>query len=217
MKLGKKILELRKKKGLSQEQLGEKVDVTRQTISNWELEETSPNPEQLKLLSKALNVSVDDLIDNDLQNVVLSKIKMTERQTRTIKKILKGFLIGFIGHCLKDAIFYGSPWFSWVIASAVVGLVIGLASKKINISGGEFNKKDIILFNITQVIANALAWFVVAPTLDIWIYAEPASKVYIQGALGGTGNMITVAILGTAILKSYAKTKIQTGSLDREL
>ena len=104
-------------------------------------------------------------------------------------------------------IFYGSPWFSWVIASAVVGLVIGLASKKINISGGEFNKKDIILFNITQVIANALAWFVVAPTLDIWIYAEPASKVYIQGALGGTGNMITVAILGTAILKSYAKTK----------
>ena len=128
-----------------------------------------------------------------------------------------GFLIGFIGHCLKDAIFYGSPWFSWVIASAVVGLVIGLASKKINISGGEFNKKDIILFNITQVIANALAWFVVAPTLDIWIYAEPASKVYIQGALGGTGNMITVAILGTAILKSYAKTKIQTGSLDREL
>ena len=128
-----------------------------------------------------------------------------------------GFLIGFIGHCLKDAIFYGSPWFSWVIASAVVGLVIGLASKKINISGGEFHKKDIILFNIIQVIANALAWFIVAPTLDIWIYAEPASKVYIQGALGGTGNMITVAILGTAILKSYAKTKIQTGSLDREL
>ncbi|GKZ04893.1 ECF-type riboflavin transporter substrate-binding protein [Paraclostridium bifermentans] len=43
---------------------------------------------------------------------------------------LSGFLIGFIGHCLKDSIFYGSPWFSWVIASAVVGLVIGLISKK---------------------------------------------------------------------------------------
>ena len=54
MSLGNKILELRKKKGLSQEQLGEKVDVTRQTISNWELGETSPNPEQLKLLSKLL-------------------------------------------------------------------------------------------------------------------------------------------------------------------
>ena len=82
MSLGNKILELRKKKGLSQEQLGEKVDVTRQTISNWELEETSPNPEQLKLLSKALNVSVDDLIDNDIQNIVLSKVKITEKKLK---------------------------------------------------------------------------------------------------------------------------------------
>ena len=104
MALGQNILELRKKNGLSQEHLGEKVNVTRQTISNWELEETAPNPEQLKLLSKALNVSVDDLIDNDLQNVVLSKIKMTEKQTRTIKKILKGFLIGFITFLVVDII-----------------------------------------------------------------------------------------------------------------
>lgn len=104
MALGQNILESRKKNGLSQEQLGEKVNVTRQTISNWELEETAPNPEQLKLLSKALNVSVDDLIDNDLQNVVLSKVKMTEKQTRTIKKILKVFLIGFIIFLVIDII-----------------------------------------------------------------------------------------------------------------
>ena len=104
MALGQNILNLRKKNGLSQEQLGEKVNVTRQTISNWELEETAPNPEQLKSLSKALNVSVDDLIDNDLQNVVLSKVKMTEKQTRTIKKILKGFLIGFITFLVIDII-----------------------------------------------------------------------------------------------------------------
>ena len=62
MKLGEKILELRKKNGFSQEQLGEKINVTRQTISNWELGETSPNPEQLKLLSKVLNVSIDELL-----------------------------------------------------------------------------------------------------------------------------------------------------------
>ena len=104
MTLGQNILELRKKSGLSQEQLGEKVNVTRQTISNWELEETAPNPEQLKLLSKALNISVDDLIDNDLQNVVLSKVKINEKQTKTIKKILKGFLIGFIVLVVIDLI-----------------------------------------------------------------------------------------------------------------
>ena len=104
MAIGSNILNSRKKKGLSQEQLGEKVKVTRQTISNWELEETTPNPEQLKLLSKALNISVDDLIDNDLQNVVLSKVKITEKQTRTIKKILKGFVIGFIIFLVIDII-----------------------------------------------------------------------------------------------------------------
>lgn len=52
--LGENILKLRKKSGLSQEQLGEKVNVTRQTISNWELNETTPNPEQLKKCQKHL-------------------------------------------------------------------------------------------------------------------------------------------------------------------
>ena len=104
MSLGQNILESRKKSGLSQEGLGEKVNVTRQTISNWELDETAPNPDQLKLLSKALNVSVDDLIDNDLQNVVLSKVKITEKQTKKIKKILKGFLIGFIVFLIIDIV-----------------------------------------------------------------------------------------------------------------
>lgn len=104
MALGQNILEFRKKKGFSQEQLGEKVNVTRQTISNWELGETAPNPEQLKSLSKILNVSVDELIDNDLENVILSKVKITENQTRTIKKILKGILIGFISILIIEII-----------------------------------------------------------------------------------------------------------------
>ena len=45
--LGENIYNLRKENKLSQEQLAEKINVTRQTISNWELGETSPNPEQL--------------------------------------------------------------------------------------------------------------------------------------------------------------------------
>ena len=104
MSLGENILKFRKKSGLSQEQLGEKVNVTRQTISNWELGETQPNPEQLKLLSKTLNVSVDELIDNDLENVILKKVKMTEKQTKSIKKILKGLLIGFITLLVIDIV-----------------------------------------------------------------------------------------------------------------
>lgn len=65
MSLGKNILKLRKNNGLSQEQLGDKINVSRQTISNWEIGETSPNSEQLKILSKELKVSIDELLDND--------------------------------------------------------------------------------------------------------------------------------------------------------
>ena len=88
MKLGDKILELRKKKGLSQEQLGEKIDVTRQTISNWELGVTQPNPDQLKLLSKELSVSIDELLDNNIQNVLIEKVSNTEKiSEQTLTKL----------------------------------------------------------------------------------------------------------------------------------
>ncbi len=129
---------------------------------------------------------------------------------------IAGFLIGLIGHGLKDLVFYGMPWFSWVISSAVVGLIIGMAYKKVKVSNGEFGVKDILIFNITQIISNILAWFIIAPTLDIWIYADPANKVYIQGIIGGTSNMLTIGILGTIILTSYSKTKIKSRSLKIE-
>ena len=89
MNLGDKILQLRKKNGLSQEQLGEKVDVTRQTISNWELGETAPNPEQLKKMSKAFNVSIDEILDNDSKEFLINKISNTEKLAGIIIKILK--------------------------------------------------------------------------------------------------------------------------------
>ena len=84
MTLGEKIFELRKKCGLSQEQLGEKINVTRQTISNWELGETSPNPEQLILLSKSLNKSIDELVGNEFES---SKSDEKFDSLKTLKNI----------------------------------------------------------------------------------------------------------------------------------
>ena len=56
------ILELRTKKGLSQEELAEKIFVTRQAVSRWENGETIPNTETLKLLSKEFDVSINTLL-----------------------------------------------------------------------------------------------------------------------------------------------------------
>lgn len=56
------ILELRTKKGLSQEELAQKVMVTRQAVSRWENGETVPNTETLKLLSKEFDISINTLL-----------------------------------------------------------------------------------------------------------------------------------------------------------
>lgn len=56
------LLELRTKKGLSQDALAEKIYVTRQAVSRWENGETVPNTETLKLLSKFFDVSINTLL-----------------------------------------------------------------------------------------------------------------------------------------------------------
>lgn len=94
--LGENILRLRKEANLSQEALGDIIGVTRQTISNWELEETAPNSEQLKLLSKAFNVSIDDLLNNDIQNIIVKKVSDTEIVVNAIMKVLKTIGIAFV-------------------------------------------------------------------------------------------------------------------------
>ena len=104
MKFNEKLQELRKKKGLSQEQLGEQVNVTRQTISNWELNETSPNTEQLKLLSKAFNISIDELLDNDIKTILVEKVSNTEKLAEIVNKILKIAGIVFAGIFAVDLI-----------------------------------------------------------------------------------------------------------------
>jgi len=61
------ILELRTRKGMSQEELAERVFVTRQAVSRWETGETTPNTETLKLLSKLFDVSINTLLGSPRQ------------------------------------------------------------------------------------------------------------------------------------------------------
>ena len=61
------ITELRAKKGFSQDELAEKVFVTRQAVSRWENGETVPNTETLKLLSKVFDVSINTLLGSPRQ------------------------------------------------------------------------------------------------------------------------------------------------------
>ena len=89
MELGKQIYELRKKANLSQEQLAEKVGVSRQTISKWELGETAPDIKQAQILSQVFGVSLDELTGNDTKEVIYEKVSNTEKLAGVIIKIIK--------------------------------------------------------------------------------------------------------------------------------
>ena len=89
MEIGKKIMNLRKKNGLSQEELASKIGVARQTISKWELGETSPDLKQSKELSKIFKVSLDELTDNDIKDILVEKTSNTEKLAGLILKLIK--------------------------------------------------------------------------------------------------------------------------------
>lgn len=127
-----------------------------------------------------------------------------------------GLLAGLIGHFFIDFSWGWGVWWSWVIASAFFGGVMGLVARRLSIEDGKFDKKDILTFNIAQVIAHLLAWVVIAPVLDIVMYAEPANKVFVQGLVSAGINIIATAIVGTLLCIAYAKAKPQQGSLEEE-
>lgn len=83
MEVGAQIKKYRINMGISQEELAEKVYVSRQTVSNWETEKNYPDIHSILLLSSVFNVSLDQLIKGDVE-IMKKEIKDTE-----IKKLNK--------------------------------------------------------------------------------------------------------------------------------
>ncbi len=65
MKFEEKLMKLRKENAMSQEELGEKLNVTRQTISKWELGQTKPDTDKLAEIAKLFNTTTDDLLNEE--------------------------------------------------------------------------------------------------------------------------------------------------------
>lgn len=93
--------------------------------------------------------------------------------------------------------------------------VFGLAYKRTRVEEGTFGLKDIITFNVIQIVGNLVAWLIVAPVLDILIYAEPANLVFTQGAVAAGMNIISAGVIGTLLLVAYSATRTKKGSLSK--
>lgn len=101
MKFNEKLIKLRKASGLSQEELGDKLDVARQTVSKWELGETTPEMDKLVELSNLFHVSMDEMAKETETPEVIAreldhqKINSVYTDVGKAKKVIKHYLIIF--------------------------------------------------------------------------------------------------------------------------
>lgn len=90
MELSRQIKNYRNQKALSQDELAEKVFVSRQTISNWENDKSYPDVESLILLSEVFQVSLDQLIKGDVETM---KVQIQNEEQKRFGKLSTAFAI----------------------------------------------------------------------------------------------------------------------------
>ena len=104
MKLNEKILTLRKKEGLSQEELADRLNVSRQAVSRWEVGTAQPDASNILQLSKLFNITADCLLNDDYDtDKDVPAIKSTKENAKQHIKAIIGACIaalGFVGNSI---------------------------------------------------------------------------------------------------------------------
>ncbi|MBE7069419.1 MAG: helix-turn-helix transcriptional regulator [Ruminococcaceae bacterium] len=104
MTIGDRIQNLRKTKGMSQEELADAIGVSRQAVSKWESEQAAPDLEKVIIMSDLFEVTTDYLLkgiepvrtdDHKTMADILDRKVLTEKNGKRAKTALKWFLIGF--------------------------------------------------------------------------------------------------------------------------
>lgn len=122
MKFNEKLLKLRKEKGLSQEELGMEMQVSRQTISKWEAGQSYPDFTRLVMLSDFFDMTLDELVkDLDVQEVRESSL--TNEKIDSIYRVSQAVDSVFQNKMLKDFI-KGVCWF--IVGSLIFMCVVAV-------------------------------------------------------------------------------------------
>ena len=104
MTVGDRIQNLRKSKGMSQEELADKVGVSRQAVSKWESEQATPDLDKVIIMSDIFEVTTDYLLkgiepvkteDHKTMADLIDQKVLTEKNGKRAKTAAKWFLIGF--------------------------------------------------------------------------------------------------------------------------
>lgn len=141
MKFSEKLIDLRRKSGLTQEELAEKINISRQSLSKWELGTSTPDTENILKLSRVFNVSTDYLLldekssEEPKKNLKLRKsLSLALIIVSIISLILLNIVASFFDGVFYDGSieFYGRDEFfktynlEWLVGIFIVGIIIGV-------------------------------------------------------------------------------------------
>ena len=115
MNIGEKLYELRKEKHLSQEEVAEKLDVTRQTISKWETNQSTPDFDKIRPLCELYGITADELLKGEKRE----NIEQPEKQQDFKKERAKGIALGVLTY------FIAIVWIMISIPVLMINPIVG--------------------------------------------------------------------------------------------
>ncbi|NJJ36793.1 helix-turn-helix transcriptional regulator [Clostridioides difficile] len=134
LNFGENLKRLRKERNLSQEQLSEMLNVSRQAISKWESNKTYPDIENLILLRNIFNIALDDLLFDENKDKIEDVIKSSKLPTNSTNydedELSDNFMIG--GFIIGISIGFITDNFMWGIAGSFIGMGVGYLLRYIN-------------------------------------------------------------------------------------
>ena len=148
MELGNRIKELRKNININQDELAEKLFVSRQTISNWENDKSYPDIQSVLLLSEIFNVSVDQLLKVDVEKMEKIVNEQTETDIKKMNTYGMGMLISIIAILLTTPILAFTIGFWFFIPFALLFVVLMYFATKV-----EHIKKEHDVQTYKEIIA----------------------------------------------------------------
>ena len=122
MKFGDKLIELRKKNGYSQEELAEKLGVSRQSVSKWESNNTYPETDKIIQIANLFDCSMDDLINDKVTNVE-STLRKNKSNVKNIWNSFLSFITGTVDMFSKMKFIEG---LKCIIVILLIGFILNI-------------------------------------------------------------------------------------------
>ncbi|MDU3412416.1 helix-turn-helix domain-containing protein [Clostridium sp.] len=191
MKIGKQIKKYRTEMELSQDELAEKIFVSRQTISNWENNKNYPDVKSLLLLSSLFNVSLDILIKGDLEEMK-EKIKSEDiKEFNHLSNIFAVLLLATILLPVPLAHFLGKIGMGIWAVIAIVAICYSLKVEKY--------KKKFDIQTYKEILAFMDGKNMDEPQKNQEYGKRPYQKIFL--AVGAGILAVVVAVIMTIIIK----------------